>query len=184
MGRDKAWLPFGPETMLERVVRLLGQVVAEIIVVAASEQTLPKLSDSVRVVRDRRPGRGPLEGLAAGLAALGSHLDAAYVTSCDVPLLCPQVVTLLAEHLAGYQVVVPQDESYAHPLAAVYRPQVVEVVERLLAEDRLRPAYLFDQVATLRLPVERLRGVDPELQTLMNLNTPEDYQRALERAGL
>src|SRR6185436_10190434 len=85
MGTSKALLPFGPETMLQRVVRLLGTVVAPIVVVAASDQTLPELPADTIVTRDEREGRGPLEGLRAGLKALPSRVDAAYVTSCDVP---------------------------------------------------------------------------------------------------
>jgi len=52
MGRDKATLPFGPELMLQRVVRLLGEAVEEIVVVAAPSQELPPLPDSVHIVRD------------------------------------------------------------------------------------------------------------------------------------
>ena len=47
MGVPKATLPFGPETMLQRVVRLLGAVVSPIVVVAAREQSLPELPDDV-----------------------------------------------------------------------------------------------------------------------------------------
>src|SRR5262245_13826323 len=85
MGRPKAWLPFGGETMLGRVVRLLGEVVDPIVVVAAEEQDLPPLPRAIRVVRDEEKGRGPLQGLSAGLAALKGVADAAYVSSCDVP---------------------------------------------------------------------------------------------------
>ncbi len=70
MGSSKALLPFGAETMLQRVVRLLGTVVSPIVVVAAPEQSLPELPASVIVTRDEREGRGPLEGLRAGLKAL------------------------------------------------------------------------------------------------------------------
>jgi molybdopterin-guanine dinucleotide biosynthesis protein A len=60
MGVPKATLPFGPETMLQRVVRLLGSVVAPIVAVAAREQKLPKLPEDVIVTRDEREQRGPL----------------------------------------------------------------------------------------------------------------------------
>src|SRR5437764_13948831 len=70
MGSPKATLPFGPELMLQRVVRLLGSVVRPIIVVAAPGQELPPLPADVIVARDEREQRGPLEGLAAGLAAV------------------------------------------------------------------------------------------------------------------
>src|SRR3954454_18916278 len=87
MGRPKAWLPFGGELMLPRIVRLLSEVVSPIAVVAAAEQKLPPLASDVLVVRDPISGRGPLEGLAAGLAHLPVDVTAAYVSSCDVPLL-------------------------------------------------------------------------------------------------
>src|SRR5258708_11619485 len=70
MGRPKAWLPFGPEVMLQRVVRMLSEVVAPIIVVAAPDQDVPALPAGVVVVRDEERGRGPLQGLAAGLNGL------------------------------------------------------------------------------------------------------------------
>ena len=89
MGVAKATLPFGPETMLQRVVRLLGTIVSPIVAVAARDQELPALPADVIVTRDEREARGPLEGLRAGLKALPASVDAAYVTSCDVPLLVP-----------------------------------------------------------------------------------------------
>src|SRR4051812_9886641 len=85
MGTSKALLPFGPETMLQRVVRILADVVSPIVVVAAIDQELPELPRDVLLTRDEQQGRGPLEGLRAGLKALPTHVDAAYVTSCDVP---------------------------------------------------------------------------------------------------
>ena len=57
MGRPKAWLPFGDEVMLTRVVRRLAEVVAPIVVVAAPGQEVPALPAEVEVVRD--PERGP-----------------------------------------------------------------------------------------------------------------------------
>src|SRR6266478_2297357 len=92
MGSPKALLPFGPETMLQRIVRILATVVSPIVVVAAVGQSLPELPADVTVTRDEREDRGPLEGLRAGLKALPSAIDAAYVTSCDVPLLVPGFV--------------------------------------------------------------------------------------------
>jgi molybdopterin-guanine dinucleotide biosynthesis protein A len=65
----------------------------------------------------------------------------------------------------------------------VYRVEVLAQAERLLAEDRLRPFFLFQEADTLEVPIEELRAVDPELTTLENLNQPEDYFRALARAG-
>src|SRR5438477_6359473 len=139
MGRPKAWLPFGDELMLPRVVRLLGEAVAPIVVVAAPEQDLPSLPSEIAVVRDEERGRGPLQGLAAGLDALRGRADAAFASSCDVPFLRPAFVSRLIELLGDRLIAVPRIGDYHHPLAAVYRIEVVESVRRLLAEDRLRP---------------------------------------------
>jgi molybdopterin-guanine dinucleotide biosynthesis protein A len=183
MGRPKAWLPFGGETMLARVVRLLGEVVAPVVVVAAPGQDVPELPPEVAVVRDPEQGRGPLQGLAAGLEALRGQADAAYLSSCDVPLLRPAFVRRLIELLGESDIAVPDVGGYRHPLAAVYRVEAATTAARLLAEDRLRPAFLFDQARTRFVRPEELADVDPEFQSLRNLNTPAEYEEALRAAG-
>src|SRR5713101_6883931 len=119
MGRPKAWLPFAGEIMLPRVLRLLDEAVKPIVVVAAPGQDLPPLPSAVDVVRDEEKGRGPLQGLAAGLTALQGRADAAYASSCDVPLLQPAFVARIAASLEDYDLAIPRDGQYHHPLAAV-----------------------------------------------------------------
>jgi molybdopterin-guanine dinucleotide biosynthesis protein A len=179
MGRPKAWLPFGEELMLPRVVRLLSEVVAPIVVVAAPEQEVPPLPPPVEVVRDEEKGRGPLEGLAAGLLALSKRVDAAYLSSCDVPFLEPDFVRRLIELRGDHAVCVPRVGEFLHPLAAVYRLDVEPVVRQLLAEDRLRPVFLFESVPTRIVEATELCDVDPTFQSLRNLNTPDEYEAAL-----
>ena len=183
MGVPKWSLPFGPEQMLHRVMRLVSEVCRPIVVVAARDQDLCELSSDVIVARDRQPERGPLEGLLAGLSALPVDVEAVYVTGCDVPLLVPALVRRMFELLGDHAVVVPVSGGYEHPLAAVYRPSVRPAVEQLLAADRLRPRDLFDLVPTRRVSEVELRDVDPRLDSLRNLNEPADYLAALADAG-
>jgi molybdenum cofactor guanylyltransferase len=184
MGTSKALLPFGAETMLQRVVRLLGEVLdGPIVVVAAPDQELPPLPAGVIVARDERPGRGPLEGLRGGLRAMPANVDAAYVTSCDVPLLVPGFVREMLRLAEAYDVAVMEIDGFAHPLSAVYRRSTLPHVEELLDADRLRPLFLFERVRTRRIQPSEIT-TDPTLQTLRNLNTREDYERALADAGL
>jgi molybdopterin-guanine dinucleotide biosynthesis protein A len=180
MGRPKAWLPFAGELMLPRVIRLLGEAVHPIVVVAALDQEVPPLPAEVAVVRDAEKGRGPLQGLAAGLNALRGHAEAAYLSSCDVPFLQPAFVRRLIDLLGDYAICVPRVGDYHHPLAAVYRLDVADAVARLLREDRLRPFFLFEAVPTRIVDAAELTDVDPTLQTLRNLNTPEDYEKAVQ----
>ncbi len=179
MGRPKAWLPFGEETMLGHVVRLLGEVVTPIVVVAAPEQEVPPLPPDVAIVRDPERGRGPLQGLAAGLGALRGKADAAYASSCDVPFLRPAFVRRMIELLGERAIAVPDVGGYKHTLAAVYRVEVADAATRLMAEGRWRPAFLFEEVPTRFVTEEELAVADAAMETLRNLNTPEEYEAAL-----
>jgi molybdopterin-guanine dinucleotide biosynthesis protein A len=183
MGTAKALLPFGPETMLQRVVRILSEHVSPIVVVAATSQDLPPLPVEVIVTHDEREARGPLEGLRAGLKALPASAAAAYVTSCDVPLLVPGFVTEMIGLADGFDIAVMEIDGFPHPLSAVYSRAVLPHVEDLLTHDQLRPAFLYERVNTRRVRREEITS-DPTLQTLRNLNTREDYEQALVDAGL
>jgi molybdopterin-guanine dinucleotide biosynthesis protein A len=179
MGRAKAWLSFGGETMLARVARLVGGAVQPVVVVAAPDQELPPLPPGIEVVRDEEKGRGPLQGMAAGFAALMGKAAAAYVSSCDVPFLQPAFIRRLAALLGDSAICVPCVGARYHPLAAVYRLEVAEAVRKLLAENRLRPFFLFESNTTRVVTAAELTDVDPDLRSLLNLNSPEEYEAAL-----
>jgi hypothetical protein len=90
MGSPKAALDWHGSTLLRRVTGLVQRTVdGPVVVVRAPAQELPELPPSIQVATDAREGRGPLQGLAAGLAAIGDRAAIAYVSSTDVPLLHP-----------------------------------------------------------------------------------------------
>lgn len=185
MGQDKAMLPFGPERMLQRVVRLVSEVIppAKIIVVATRGQALPPLPSRVRVACDEHPDRGPLEGLATGLKSIQNDADVVYLTSCDVPLLEPAVIPRLFDLLDNFQIVIPREGEHLHPLTAVYRTSVLPYAIEQVQADQLRLKSLLGLVAAREVPVDFLRDIDPELRTFRNLNGPDDYRTALQLAG-
>jgi molybdopterin-guanine dinucleotide biosynthesis protein A len=183
MGRPKALLPFGPELLLQRVVRLLQSSVAPIVVVAAAEGELPDLPAEVLIARDRQEYRGPLAGIAGGLAVLDGLVHAAFVTGCDAPFLGAAFIRRVIECLGDAEVAVPQVDGIYHPLAAAYRLSVLPQIEAMLARDRLRTANLFESVRTRELKSEELRDADPFLASLRNLNEPAEYLSALADAG-
>lgn len=172
MGRAKAWLPFDEELMLPRVVRVVGEVVSPVVVVAAPRQDVPPLPAGMRIVRDDVEGRGPLQGLAAGLAALDGVADAAFVASCDVPLLTAAFVRAVVESLAADAAVPLTDRP--HPLVAAYRLSVLPHIRDLLASGVFRLQSLFDRIPTQFLAADQL----PDPQSLHNINTPQEYAAA------
>jgi molybdenum cofactor guanylyltransferase len=185
MGQPKAWLPFGPERLLQRVVRLVGTVARPIAVVAAPGQELPDLPAEVSIVRDPVAGRGPLQGLAAGLAGLAEPVELVYATATDVPFLEPRWITRLVELIDAHDLAIPRIGEQYHPLAAVYRREaVLPVIDRMLTEDRLKLQRIVELVPSRVVREDEMIAVDPLLGTLRNLNRPEDYERALRDAGL
>ncbi len=175
MGRPKAWLPFGDEVLLQRVVRILGEVVQPIVVVAAPRQVLPALPHDVEIVRDDVEHRGPLGGLVAGLAALNGRVDAAYLSGCDLPFLSPAFIRRM---IAFEVTAVPRVDGYLHPLAATYSMSVIHTARALLNADQRRLIGLFDHVATRIVEAAELADIDPTFQFLRNINTPEEYAAA------
>jgi molybdopterin-guanine dinucleotide biosynthesis protein A len=112
----------------------------------------------------------------------------AYVSSTDVPLLHPRFVRRVLDAVdEETDVALPEVGGFPQPLAAAYRTGLLALVERLVAEDRLRPAFLFeacrvrrlDEAALLEDPA--LAALDPALESVLNLNEPADYQRARVR---
>src|SRR6185295_20385065 len=99
------------------------------------------------------------------------------------PLLVPGFVRQMLDLADGYDVAVIENEGFPHPLSAIYRRATLPHVEDLLAHDRLRPVFLFDRVKTRRVRPEEIT-TDPELLTLRNLNTPEEYEQARARLHL
>ena len=184
MGRPKAWLPFGKQSLLNRVVDRVGQSVSSVVVVAAPGQYIPELSPAVTVVRDTEPHRGPVGGLAAGLEAVAGKCDAVFVSACDSPFISDAVIRRLFDLLGENFVCVPNIRDRLHPLAAVYRVEIAAQVQTNLSESRLRLLDLVDQVPTRSVTESELAVSEQELMMFCEMNTPGDYARALQDAGL
>jgi molybdopterin-guanine dinucleotide biosynthesis protein A len=135
--------------------------------------------------------------LAAGLAALEGGADAAFVSACDAPLLTAAFVRRVVEGIGRTRSVsdgveattpsltlrvrpdaaVPRVGGFLHPLAAAYRLTVLPHVRQLLAANTFRLQSLFDHVPTRFLDADEL----PDLDSLRNLNTPDEYAAAVAR---
>lgn len=190
MGRSKAHLAWDGRPLLERVVAAVGEAVDHVVVVGAVGQDLPTLPEAVGLARDALPGRGPLQGMLAGLGALEGRAGVAYVTAVDAALLHPLFVArVLACLRPGDDAAVPVVAGRSHPLAAAYRVEVARHVEALLADDVLRVHALLERLAVRRLDAPALLAdpglarADPRLASLANLNTPADLARMASGAA-
>jgi molybdenum cofactor guanylyltransferase len=184
MGRDKATMPVpaalldsndgseAPITMVERVVSVVGQRCQPVFVVAAPGQSLPDLP--ARVVRDDVRGVGPLLATGRGLrAAAEAGAKRAFLSAADMPMLTADVIDLLEARAIELDadVVLPWD-GRDHYLAAVYRTELADQVDALVAAGERSMRALVDRVDAQRIVI-------PESRSLTNLNSDADLRTLL-----
>jgi len=191
MGTPKASLEWHGSTLLARTVGIVARATGgPVVVVRAHGQELPALPKGIVVADDPEEGKGPVQGIATGLAVLRGRADVAFVSSTDLPFLHPVFIRRLLRVLADSDttdVALPVARGYKQPLAAAYRVSLADVAERLVKDGRLRPAFLFDECTVQQLDDEALKmdpmlaALDPDLESVVNVNTPADYQAARAR---
>lgn len=191
MGTPKAALEWHGSTLLRRTLGVLARAVpGPLVVVRAPGQPLPEIPPQVGVVDDPEEGLGPLQGLAAGLAALEDRAPAAFVCSTDLPFLHPAFIhRVLAALTEDVDVVLPVARGHPQPLAAAYRVDLAPLVAELVAAGQRRPAFLLDhpRCRTLRLGEAELladpalAAADSTLESVVNVNSPDDYRAARQR---
>jgi molybdopterin-guanine dinucleotide biosynthesis protein A len=189
MGSSKAELEWHGSTLLRHTTAMLARAVGSpVVVVRAPGQALPSLPTEVEVVEDRVSGRGPLQGIAAGLGAVAGRASTAFVAATDMPFLHPAFVRRVLGALGSdVDVVLPVAHGHQQPLAAAYRTDLAARIEQMLMAGRMRPGMLFADVRVLRLDDAELladpalAAADPDLDSLLNVNEPGDYRRARER---
>jgi molybdenum cofactor guanylyltransferase len=159
MGTAKALLDWHGTPLVVHVTRAVEAATGgPVVVVAAPGQQLPT---GLTVVRDPVEGRGPLQGLAAGLAALPS--ERAFVCATDQPWAHEVLPALLGARAADVVAFEGQ------PLGALYRTSLaVPAATRLDTDASLRG--LLAAVDTVTLPGSPT--------ALRSLDTPEDYAAA------
>ncbi len=194
MGRDKASLPFGDETLLERAVRVVKEVADAVIVVVRPDDgggnpfSRPPKRVARRwrglpvcLVHDPVANLGPLAGIAAGLSA--STTDLNIVIACDMPLIRPAVLQRLVDLRGDADICLAVVDGQASPLCAVYRAGVAGVAQELLASGERRVMALLDRVHTQRVDAAAFRDIDPDLESFLSCNTPEEFEKARTRSA-
>lgn len=185
IGREKLLLEVGGVPLVRRVHDALSVRCAEILLAGAGDHPdlLDTLPEELRPVSDLRPGgEGPLAGIEAGLSAAGNAV--VFVAAGDMPFVEPRLISRLLDLVAGrgFQAAVPYHGGL-HPLCAAYSREALPRASSALDGGVRAVRYFLGALEKVeRVAEEELqRFGDPELM-LMNVNTPEDLERA--RAAL
>ena len=102
MGQAKAVLPFGDETILQRIVRIVSPLVDEVVFLTAKTQEPPRVPYPVVELPDRVEGQGPAAALADGMKYVAPWAEAAVVLGCDMPLITADSLEYLFAQLRDH----------------------------------------------------------------------------------
>jgi molybdopterin-guanine dinucleotide biosynthesis protein A len=174
MGEAKALLDWRGVPLVHHVAGILAQACRPVIVVAAAGQHVP-VPEGVEIAVDAAPGRGPLEGVAAGIRALDGRSHAVFLAAVDLPLLHPAFVDQMLAALPGFDAAVVVADGRDQPLAAAYDSRLLERAPELLAAGEARVTALLEHGRIRRITVADL--VEPG--SLQNVNTQAEYRRLL-----
>lgn len=186
MGKDKAWLRIGEETLTERMVAMLITVVERVVVVGRPGQELPSLPANVERVDDPPEwGEGPLVGLGAGLENL--HADGVVVTfacAVDAVFMSPEHVRWalgqIEESCVGWM---PESDEQGrmivHPLAgALAVAPARRAAQSLLANGERSARALFAELGAVR------SRQYPDARALRGCNTAEEWEAAVNELSV
>ena len=179
--KEKALLPIGDKTILEHVIESLDGVVDEIIISMRDTTQQELLNDHTQghdVVLDKMQDVGPLSGILEGTkAATGEYV---FVVACDMPYISTDVVELLFKRAERHDAAIPVWENEnLEPMHAVYRthPMAVETEKAILRNEKFVLAPVFKMKDLVFVNMDEIRQLDPDLETFVNINTPDDVEK-------
>ena len=174
-GVDKSALTIGSLSILERQVSLLRGLTTHILVIARNRP--PRLPADVTMVPDRIVGAGSLGGLYTAL--LEAPTEHVLVIACDMPFLTAPFLARLAACGADVDVAVPRDAHGRHPLCACYARRVAGHLKARIETGDLQVSEALRDLRVRELGPDELAPFDRDGLLLLNVNTPDDYAKAL-----
>lgn len=179
MGTDKFRLPLGSGTVLSLIEDSFSKIATHQIIVVGRDATPPPSRRTPIIVHDEGLDLGPMEGLRVGLShcrKIGAAI--AMVTTGDAPIVSIRFYQFMIDALLrdkALQGVVPFVDDTWHPLTAVYRTEIVDLVSRRIEREEFRVKDLVNVLNVLKLTRDTIEAYDPGLQSIRNVNTRDQY---------
>jgi len=183
MGQDKALMPFLGRPLIQCVLERLATVGEQVLLSTNHPADYAFLN--LPSYPDIQPDCGSLGGLYTALSAARHSILAA--VACDMPFANPALFKyerlLLSQ--TGVDVVIPSKPDGLEPLHAVYRRDTcLPVVRSALEAGELKMIGWLTEVSVRIVLPEEVAHFDPHGLAFWNLNTPEEFHQAEQRARL
>ncbi len=181
MGQDKALMPFLGSPLIQCVVDRLTPIADEVIITTNTPDDYRFLD--IDLFTDLIPGRGALGGLYTALACAKYPLSA--VVACDMPFASPTLIeamsTLIDEE--DVDVVIPDSGGGLEPMHAVFRRKTcIPAIKSAITAGEWKLISWFPEVKVRILMPDEVARHDPTGLAFWNLNTPEEFAQAEQRA--
>lgn len=161
-GKLKALLPLQEEAVILRQVREMRKLCKEIIVVTDTPKPFfDVLDNSVRIITDYYPGRGPLGGMHSALRLARNPL--VWIVGSDMPFIsADEARRLMTGFTDDIQAVIPIVRERPIPLHGLYDSRCSDAVAGLLTTGGASMETLLGQIHWLGVPAgEGAEGGEP-----------------------
>jgi molybdopterin-guanine dinucleotide biosynthesis protein A len=177
MGMEKALLPFQGYPLIQHVVWKVEKLANEIFIISNHAEKFLPLELTIR--HDIYLGKGVLGGLYSALKY--AIYPFVLVVACDMPFLNLDLLSVEKDLImqSGADVVIPQSLKGLEPLHAFYRKEsCVLAIETAINRQNQRLISWFPSVNVRIMTSDEVRLIDPYFKSFVNINTPEEYERA------
>ena len=175
--KNKCFFKLGDLSFIEIITDKLSTIFDKILLVTKDPKKYIPLG--YKVVKDLFKESSSLTGIHAGLIYSTTRYN--FVVGCDTPLIKLELIKYLVSTIdSNYQVVVPKVKGYFEPLCAIYSKDCIPIIEEMLRKKSFKISKLFSEVNIRIVGDSLLKKYDPSLHSFFNINTEEDYKKALK----
>ena len=171
-------MSFGRGSLVEFILEQVEGLGDDVLVISNQPEAYAFLG--FPVYTDVKPGIGALGGLLTALTY--ARTETAFVLACDMPFVNRDLLNYMIENLPGNDVVVPVygDKNFIEPFRGLYAKACLPAVQKAVAAGKRRAIAFHPDVRVRLISQEEVEGFDPDGRSFINVNTPEEYQRALD----
>jgi molybdopterin-guanine dinucleotide biosynthesis protein A len=171
MGADKGIIPFMGKPLFQYILDQVHDLSEDIFLI--TNQPGSYTGSAYPTFTDKIPDIGALGGIFSALSFSKNEL--CLVLACDMPYINTRLIRHLLTEAKDYDVVIPQLEpEKLEPFRAIYRKSCLPHIEAAIGSGERRAIAFLAKVKTKQLPLPILQHFDAELETFLNINTPED----------